>query len=246
MSHDKAMESYAPSIAEQQRYWDERWESQQSPNRYQSQRGEAILTLLRSVPLKQPKILDLGCATGWFTEKLSKLGQTTGIDLSEGAIAAAKASYPSLTFLQGNIFDMAIDPESFDLIVSQEVVAHVEDQSGFVERIARALKPGGYLVITAANKIVVRRHSFGPPSPREHIKNFLDMKTLKRLLAGRFRVIRSTSVMPEGHGGFLKVANSCKLNAMIALLIGQKRLQSLKERLNLGYTIIVLAQKNNG
>ncbi|MGD0229489.1 MAG: class I SAM-dependent methyltransferase [Syntrophorhabdales bacterium] len=234
----------APSIAEQQQYWDERWERHKRPNQYQTQRGEAILALLQTVPLDQPKILDLGCATGWFTENLSKLGQVTGIDLSERAIAIAKTAYPNLTFLKGNIFEMPIYAEYFDLIVSQEVIAHVEDQVGFVQRIAQALKPSGYVVVTAANKVVMERHSFGP-DPREHIKKWLDMKTLKRLLADRFNVIRSTSAMPLGHGGFLKFTNSHKINAPLALLFGQQRLQRLKERLNLGYTIIVLAQKKN-
>ena len=50
--------------------------------------------------------------------------------------------------------------------MSQEVVAHVPDQKGFVRRLGELTAPGGYLVITMANKFVMERVDFGPDDAR--------------------------------------------------------------------------------
>src|SRR2546427_9646757 len=72
-----------PALADQRRYWDERWDRQRLPNDYQRRRGDTILDLLRSLRLTNPEILDFGCGTGWFTEQLSHVGRATGLDRSE-------------------------------------------------------------------------------------------------------------------------------------------------------------------
>ncbi len=231
-----------PSIREQQQYWDTRWDKNGQPNTWQLRRGDTIMEFLRTLPLDHPKILDLGCATGWFTKRLSQFGQATGIDLSEVAISLAKSQFPDIKFISGNIYEIPISQDYFDVVVSQEVIAHVEDQIAFLERIAYTLKPGGYLVVTAANKIVMERVDFGP-DPREHIKQWLDMRTLKQLLVPHFKVLRTTSILPMGHQGFLRLINSYKVNAALGLFIPQRYLEKLKERAGLGYSLIVLAKK---
>lgn len=233
-----------PSISEQQRYWDARWDRNRKPNGWQLRRGETILNFLRTLHLDTPVILDLGCASGWFTEKLSQIGQATGIDLSETAITLAKSQFPGITFIAGNIFELPIPQNHFDLVVAQEVIAHVEDQIAFLERIAYTLKPGGFLIATAANKIVMDRVDFGP-DPKEHIKQWLYMRTLKRLLLPQFKVLRATTVIPMGNRGFLRLINSYKINAALGLLIPRRYLENLKERAGLGYSLIVLAQKRS-
>src|SRR3989442_7750377 len=104
-----------PSLADQRRYWDQRWERQQLPNYYQRRRGETVLAILKSLRLADPEILDFGCGTGWFTEALSHLGRATGIDLSETAIARAKATYPHVRFIAANLFEAAFPAEQFDV-----------------------------------------------------------------------------------------------------------------------------------
>src|SRR2546429_3817868 len=88
-------------------------------------RGQKIMAYLRSLRLERPKILDMGCGMGWFAAELASFGPTTGIDLSDEAIALAKSKLPHVTFLAGNVFETALPEEHFDLVVSQEVIAHV-------------------------------------------------------------------------------------------------------------------------
>ena len=69
------------------------------------------------------------------------------------------------------------------------------------------------------------------------------MREMKSLIAPYFKVLTSTSVIPMGNRGCLRVINSHKLNTVAGQLIAQRRLDLLKERLGLGYSIIAVGQK---
>ena len=234
--------SYTPSLAEQKQYWEKRWERSRIPNAWQLRRGEAILTLLRSLGLVHPKILDLGCGTGWFTDQLSHMGEAIGIDLSETAITLASSQFPHVAFMSGNLYEIPLLPEQFDVVVSQEVIAHVEDQMRFLDRIAYTLKADGYLVLTTVNRFVIERTN-QPPDPPEHIKQWLTVKEIKRLLQPNFHVLDMTTVIPMGSRGLLKLVNSYKVNAALRRLFSRARLDAIKEWAGFGYTRIVLARK---
>ncbi len=241
-----------PSIVEQQGYWDERWGNQRSPNDWQKERSEAILAILRDLSLENPRILDLGCATGWMANLLSEFGPTEGVDLSETAIAAAKSQFPEIRFAAGDLYQIQLASEPVDVVVCQEVIPHVSDQPLLIRRIAEVIKPGGYLIISAANKFVMQRVrdsdglvGVGSEDPDEHIKKFLDMKGLKSLLEPHFKVIRTASVIPMGARGWLRIINSTKLNRAASWLISPRRLQALKDRFGTGYSIIAVGQKQS-
>ncbi len=206
-------------------------------------RGDKILDYLRSLRLERPTILDMGCGMGWFANQLARFGPATGIDLCDEAIAQAKALFPQVTFRAGNVFEMALPEGHFDVVVSQEVIAHVPDQSGYLECAARALNPGGYLIITTPNPFIHNRTDW-PPIPPGHIEQWLSPRALKRLLRPRFRVLRTTTAVPMGHRGILRLVNSTKLNLVLDFLFSAKRIEAFKEWAGFGWTQIVLAQKS--
>jgi len=234
--------SALPSLADQRRYWDERWDRQRLPNEYQQRRGETVLAILQSLRLRNPEILDLGCGTGWFTAAASRFGRTTGIDLSETAIAVARAAYPNVTFVAGNVYEMALPAAYFDVVVSQEVVAHVEDPSAYLAIIARILKPDGYLIITTANRLVMERWDIGP-DPDAHIKLYPNRRELARMLRGRFRVLGIRSIIPVGDRGILRLVNSYKLNRALGFVIPPRSLERFKEWAGFGYTLVALGRR---
>jgi 2-polyprenyl-3-methyl-5-hydroxy-6-metoxy-1,4-benzoquinol methylase len=234
-----------PSGADQERFWsvwNTQWRDPESLNAWSLRRGEAILRLIGSLPLQNPRILDLGCGTGWLTERLALLGQVVGVDLAEAAIARAKSRSPHLTFLLGDFFHIPLPAGHFDVVVSQEVIAHVDDQAAYLDRAAFALRAGGYLILTTPNKFVLERAAFDPQPP-EHIERWLTRRSLIRLLRPRFRVLRTMTILPLGHRGLLRVVNSHKLNAILAQVASPTSLTRWKERAGLGYTIITVAQK---
>ena len=232
-----------PSLADQRQYWDERWDRQRLPNAFQQRRGETVLAILKARHLAHPEILDFGCGTGWFTAELSRFGRATGIDLSQTAIAHAKATYPHIPFIAANLLDVSFPAEQFDVVVSQEVLAHVEDPEAYLDIITRVLKPGGYLIITTANRLVMERWDHGGPDPDAHIKLYPNGREFRRMLRRRFRVLQTTSIMPCGDRGFLRLVNSYKLNTTLGWVLARRYLERIKEWAGLGYTLIALAQK---
>lgn len=232
-----------PSLAEQEQYW-ETWQETKSITEWSLKRGETILSWLRALALERPKILDLGCGTGWFTEKLAHFGEATGIDLSQKTIELAQLQFPRATFIAGNLFEIPLPAAHFDVVVSQQVIAHVVDQAGYVERVANLLRPHGYLILSTPNKFVMDRLNWAPESSA-HIENWLDLKSLKQLVRPHFRILRTTTIIPIGNRGILRLVNSYKLNTALSILIPRQYLEKLKERAGLGYTSLLLAQKRS-
>ncbi len=237
-----------PTISAQRRFWDSHWQLWQERkviNAWALRRFAVIRELVVSLPFTRPTILDLGCGPGFYTEQLGQLGEVTGIDLSEHAIAAARARVPHVRFLAGDVYELPLTARHFDIVVSQEVISHVQDQAGYVERAAYALKPGGYLILSTDNKFVMDRLGSlpWPKFPPEHIETFLDRRGLQALLAPTFDIVRMTTVIPVGNGGILRLVNSTKLNLALSRVLSLHRLEAFKERAGLGLSIIALARK---
>lgn len=238
------------TIDNQKRFWDWHWQHWREHNvlsDWAVRRGDVIVALLRSLPLVRPRILDLGCGMGWCTEKFAELGPTTGIDLSTEAIAVARARCSRATFIAGSAYDTTLPAAHFDVVVSQEVLPRVEDQPRYLERAADVLRPGGYLVLTAANKFVMDRlgDSGFAALPSELIEQYRDRRGLKHLLRPRFDILRMTTLMPLGNGGILRLVNSSTVNRVLGVVIAPRYLERFKEWAGFGYTILALARRRS-
>jgi SAM-dependent methyltransferase len=234
-----------PPLDVQENYW-EWWQETRSINSWSQRRADEILGVLNSLSIERPKILDFGCGSGWFTEKLSGYGEATGIDLSKKAMSAAQAQFPHINFIGGDVFSYDLPRKYFDIVVSQQVIPHVQDQQGYLERAADVLKPNGYLIITCNNKFVLDRlkdKTDFTHTEKGHMENWLDSKGLKTLLQPGFRVISERTIIPMGNRGILRIINSEKLDHILCAIFTENRVRTLKERMGLGYIIIMLAQK---
>lgn len=237
-----------PSIEEQRTFWDWHWQNSEKRkvlNSWTERRAKEILLLIEGLRLPRPRILDLGCGHGWFTERLAAVGEAQGIDLSAEAIAAAKARRPDIPYQAGNIYEADLPKNFFDVVVSQEVIAHVEDQAKYIDRAAEVLRVGGHLIITTGNKWVMDRlgdvgWNVQPP---QHIAHQLSRPQLRKMLAPRFKMLKISTIIPHGQLGVLRIINSFKLNSVAQLVLSPQRIESLKERAGLGWQMIFLAKK---
>ena len=112
----------------------------------------AIKRLVQSLGEKGT-VLDLGCGNGSLSHELSKLGfEVYGIDSSHSGIHIAREAFPGVQFSQGDVEqDLSPNPfhtESFDIVVSTEVVEHLYRPRRLVQNAFRLLKPAGHFIIS--------------------------------------------------------------------------------------------------
>lgn len=159
-------------------YYTTRWASEPKANLWAMARSAEILREVYRAGIKTPRVLDMGCGTGWMTAVLSQFGEAHGVDLAPDA---ARAFHPELSF-----YDVETTiPGPFDIIVSQEVIEHVEDQRAYMRLAAQLLKPGGAFILTTPNaKVSLRNPQFLVQPKEKH----LTRSELRELLSEHFQV----------------------------------------------------------
>ncbi len=107
-------------------------------------------------PLKNIKILDIGCGGGLLSEPMCRLGaKVTGIDASDKNIKVAKL-HSKKNNLQIDYFcsspeNFHVD-DKFDVILNMEIVEHVEDVNFFLKSCSKLLKKNGIMFVATLNK----------------------------------------------------------------------------------------------
>jgi len=111
---------------------------------------------LNKTPLKNIKILDIGCGGGLLSEPMCRLGaDVTGIDASDKNINIAKI-HSKKNNLRINY--ICSSPEKlnvrnkFDVILNMEIVEHVEDVNFFLKSCSNLLKKDGIMFIATLNR----------------------------------------------------------------------------------------------
>ncbi len=109
--------------------------------------------------LKDLNILDIGCGGGLISEPLSRLGgNVTGIDASNKNIKVAtlhskknnlKIRYLNKSPEQLNEF------EKFDIILSLEIVEHVNDVNLYIKSCNKLLKQNGIMFTATLNRTLI-------------------------------------------------------------------------------------------
>jgi 2-polyprenyl-6-hydroxyphenyl methylase/3-demethylubiquinone-9 3-methyltransferase len=106
-------------------------------------------------PLSGKRALDMGCGAGLLTEPLARLGaEVVGVDAAAENIEAARdhalRSRLMIDYRAGGMD--AVAGAQFDLITCMEVIEHVADPAAFVAGLAKALAPGGLLILSTPNR----------------------------------------------------------------------------------------------
>ncbi|KTD19269.1 3-demethylubiquinone-9 3-methyltransferase [Legionella lansingensis] len=106
-------------------------------------------------PLKNMRVLDVGCGGGILTEAMAKLGaQVVGLDVTETALKAAKAhalkNKLSIDYVCCPIEEY--EGEKFDLITCMEMLEHVPEPQVVINHCARLLKSNAYLFLSTINR----------------------------------------------------------------------------------------------
>ena len=93
-------------------------------------------------------ICDLGCGNGHIAGRLGLHGyQVTGIDASRSGIQIAQKTYPEVKFVEALINRDLNGLQTFDLVISSDVIEHLYRPSDLLEAAGSLLKPGGHVLV---------------------------------------------------------------------------------------------------
>lgn len=108
---------------------------------------------IHTKPYIKGDVLEVGCGDGRGAEILSSLADSyTAIDKLGEAIRDLQQKYPNATFLQMNIPPFTGIPDNkFDVVISFQVIEHIQPDEEYLREIHRVLKPGGKAIITTPN-----------------------------------------------------------------------------------------------
>lgn len=96
------------------------------------------------------RVLDVGCASGGLLALLAdRASYRAGIELSPSA--AAEAARVADHVVQGSVEEADLPEESFDVVVLADVLEHLVDPEGALERASRWARPGGAVIVSVPN-----------------------------------------------------------------------------------------------
>lgn len=102
--------------------------------------------LLALNKIKKGKILEVGCGGGSLCRALKKYKpkfDIYGLDVSIEAIKAAKLIDEDIKYIKGDVYKLSFDDNSFDVVISFDLLEHLNKYKLALKEIYRILKPGG-------------------------------------------------------------------------------------------------------
>jgi len=111
----------------------------------------AIRSALADKPIRS--LLDLGTGTGRMLELFAPdIERGLGLDLSLDMLALARArldraGLKHCSVRQGDIYDLALPRDSFDVVIVHQVLHFLDDSAHAIRETARVLRPGGRLLV---------------------------------------------------------------------------------------------------
>jgi SAM-dependent methyltransferase len=100
---------------------------------------------------EQAAVLDAGCGTGGLIRRLAPAHpgwRWTGIDLEPAAVRFARERVPAAAdLLEGSVAALPLADNSFDAVVSADVLYHLDEDAAAAAEAWRVLRPGGVFVV---------------------------------------------------------------------------------------------------
>jgi len=135
-------------------------------------------------------ILEVGCGTGALTSYLQKYGKVTAFDKSEDAVNYCTKKGIANVFV-ADISKFASEDyfEKYDLVLALDVLEHVQDDVGAMEKVLKMLKPGGVFFINVpAHKFLWSEHD----EALEHKRRYHRLELTRKLIDAGFEIISNS------------------------------------------------------
>jgi SAM-dependent methyltransferase len=197
----------------------------------------------------QGKLLEIGSAYGFFLELAQRHWQARGVEIAAEGVAYARDTL-GLDVTRGDFLDLPEEPAAHDVICLWDTIEHLAEPVRTVEKIARWLRPGGYVAITTGNiaSLVsrLRKERWRLIHPPTHVTYFSPATLSRTVERAGLRVRRISSV------GFWRSSRSMLHTVLMAsrrprpLLYGIATFGGRLDvpvYLNLGDIMLMIAQK---
>ncbi len=154
--------------------------------------------------INDKKILDIGCGDGVLTHMLASCGsEVTGLDSSEEAISFARdktRGERGLVFQVGDAYKLPFDDGKFDIVVSSELIEHLQNPTIFLKEISRVWNGNGPLIISTPIKLTKT------PSDHNHVREYF-FEEFKAMLQEHFTLVE----VEKSHPVFWKEFHAKKI-----------------------------------
>lgn len=135
------------------------------------------------------RVLDIGCGNGFLLSMLAREGRNVlGIESNEQMIELAKRLTPGLPVLQGfaEEIDELLPNTIVDVVVMIDVLEHLQDDAGMVQKIYRHLTPGGQLIVI----VPAFQYLYGKRDANHgHVRRYSTKFLRERLEPAGFRIV---------------------------------------------------------
>jgi ubiquinone/menaquinone biosynthesis C-methylase UbiE len=113
--------------------------------------------------VKGQRVLDLGCGTGYGSYYLSQKGArfVLGTDINGEAVQYAGQHYhaANLAYLQHDALNLPLDRSTFDVVVSFEVIEHLQSAATYLTEVSRVMTDTGWFIGSTPNKVTHSPHN---------------------------------------------------------------------------------------
>lgn len=208
---------------------------------------------INNIPLKNGRLLDIGCSNGLFLKYANDLGYDAwGIDIDKKSIETAKkAGLTNVHAITLEEFSLFADQNNmrFDVITMWDVLEHLDNLQGYMKVIKKLLSPDGYLAGTVPNRnrlfAEATRVNITGDYPPHHFTWWSPKSLVNFMECHGFRKVKLIYLQPSLRNIALDLQ---RMIAPIENLKGTLKKKTLKkagsEKLPLGYLEILQNKKN--
>lgn len=153
-------------------------------------------------------VLDAGVGEGYGAASLARVARRViGAEVDASTAAHVARRYPAVDVVRADLHRLPLADATVDVVVTLQVIEHLDDQPGFLAECHRVLRPGGTVLCSTPNRL-----TFSPGRGRDDVPlnpfhtRELDAEQLTDLVtAAGFDVVTLTGVH---HGPALRARDA--------------------------------------
>lgn len=177
--------------------WTEDWLA--DPAGYEDEAGHYVARILACSTDPPKSLLHLGSGAGGMDGVFRRHFSVTGVDLSQGMLARARARHPDIEYLEADIRTLRLD-RTFDAVAIPDCIDYMvtpADLDAAIATAAEHLRPGGTLLVVGKTRETFRDNNFAYSGTRDGIQvtlfenNYVDPRRPDRYEATLVYLVRA-------------------------------------------------------